>query len=384
LPAGAECVEVPESNTLFLMPRSSLMAAVRDRINGANGLIPSNGFPLGQQLETVKAERLPPQLTRRGIDQKICKQLLYLRRTRHRAAQASSTQRLRGAMPGSWRYRRLRAHFRLLTQMPIAAPVNFSGGQVSRNNTNSEIGRTDGLLTLLRHTACKVRWNVAFSYTKGTVRHCLLGNITENEPQEVKGPRRRLGMACLSSVMGHPQKNNQKKTTNPDVNRFTRRAACPETELAAGVGGCGLEAPVSSAYRFARERIVVPLGSSEWHESEPGANGRGHLCVTGLVNAEIRRAGRYGFVAPVSSAYRFATESPGSALFRLAHLSGTNLNRQQTDVGTSACLESLGGLKTPKMVMKDDADKRVACRRRHRTGRGHHHCALISCFLRRT
>jgi hypothetical protein len=235
-------------------------------------LIPSNGFPLGQQLETVKAGHLPPQLTRRGIDQKICKQLLYLRRTRHRAAQASSTQRLRGAMPGSWRYRRLRAHFRLLTQMPIAAPVNFSGGQVSRNNTNSEIGRTDGLLTLLRHTACKVRWNVAFSYTKGTVRHCLLGNITENEPREATGPRRRLAMACVSSEMGHPRKNNQKKTTNPDGNRFTRHAACPETELAAGVGGYVLEAPVSSAYRFARERIVVPLGSSEWHEPEPGAN----------------------------------------------------------------------------------------------------------------
>ncbi len=35
-----------------------------------------------------------------------------------------------------------------------------------------------------------------------------------------------------------------------------------------------LEAPVSAAYRFARERIVVPLGSSEWHEPEPGAKGR--------------------------------------------------------------------------------------------------------------
>jgi hypothetical protein len=258
------------------MPRISLSAVVRDRINGANGLIPSNGFPLGQQLETVKAGHLPPQLTRRGIDQKICKQLLYLRRTRHRAAQASSTQRLRGAMPGSWRYRRLRAHFRLLTQIPIAAPVNFSGGQVSRNNTNSEIGRTDGLLTLLRHTACKVRWNVAFSYTKGTVRHCLLGNITENEPREVTAPRRRLGMGFLSSEMGHPQQNNQKKTTN---HRVARHAGWPETELAAGVDGCVLEAPVSSAYRFARERFVVPLGSSEWHEPEPGANGRRHLCV---------------------------------------------------------------------------------------------------------
>ena len=52
--AGAERVDVPESNTL-LMPRISLSAAVRDRITGANVLIPSNGFPLGQQLDTVKA-----------------------------------------------------------------------------------------------------------------------------------------------------------------------------------------------------------------------------------------------------------------------------------------------------------------------------------------
>ena len=271
------------------MPRISLSAAVRDRINGANGLIPSNGFPLGQQLETAKAGHLPPQLTRRGIDQKICKQLLYLRRTRHRAAQASSTQRLRGAMPGSWRYRRLRAHFRLLTQMPIAAPVNFSGGQVSRNNTNSEIGRTDRLLTLLRHTACKVRWNVAFSYTKGTVRHCLLGNITENEPREVTGPRRRLGMC--SSEKGHPQKNNQKRITNSSSGSHrVARHGWLETELASGVDGCVLEAPVSSTYRFARERFVVPLGSSEWHEPEPGANGSRHLCVTGIVR-RVKDAG---------------------------------------------------------------------------------------------
>ena len=213
-PAGAERVEVPESNTLLLMPISTLLAAVRDRIKRANGLIPSNGFPLGQQLTTVKAGHLPPMLTRRGIDHKKCKQSLYLLRTGHRAAQASSIQRLRGALPGSRHYERLRAHMQSLSQMPIAAPVNFSGGQVSRNNTNSGIGRTDGLRTLLRHTACKVRWNVAFSYTKGTVHQCLLGNITENEPRKVTGPRRRLGTCGFSSEMGHPHKNNRKKNSS--------------------------------------------------------------------------------------------------------------------------------------------------------------------------
>jgi hypothetical protein len=62
-----------------------------------------------------------------------------------------------------------------------------------------------------------------------------------------------------------------------------------ETELASGVDGCVLEAPVSSTYRFARERFVVPLGSSEWHEPEPGANGSRHLCVTGIVRRVKRR-----------------------------------------------------------------------------------------------
>ena len=265
------------------MPRISLSAVVRDRINGANGLVPSNGFPLGQQLETVKAGHLPPQLTCRGIDQKICKQLLYLRRTGHRAAQASSTPRLRGAMPGSWRYRRLRAHFRLLTQMPIAAPVNFSGGQVSRNNTNSEIGRTDGLRTLLRHTACKVRWNVAFSYTKGTVRHCLLGNITENEPREATGPRRRLGLGLCFIRDGSPPKKQSKKKLR------TRMAT--------------------------DSRGMQHVRRLSWHQE--------------LMDAYWRHQ-----LVPL-------TDSPGSALsFRLAHLSGTNLNQEPTDVGTSACLES--------------------------------------------
>ena len=83
-----------------------------------------------------------------------------------------------------------------------------------------------------------------------------------------------------------PFQKQSKKTTTPS------REAWPETELASGVAGCALEAPVSSACRFARERIVVPLGSSEWHEPEPGANGRPsrHLCVTGIVR-RVKDAG---------------------------------------------------------------------------------------------
>jgi hypothetical protein len=34
------------------------MAAVRNRVRRANGLVPSNGLPHGQQLETAKAGHL--------------------------------------------------------------------------------------------------------------------------------------------------------------------------------------------------------------------------------------------------------------------------------------------------------------------------------------
>ena len=221
-------------------------------------------------------------LTRRGIDHKKCKQSLYLLRTGHRAAQASSIQRLRGALPGSRHYGRLRAHMQSLSQMPIAAPVNFSGGQVSRNNTNSGIGRADGLRTLLRHTACKVRWNVAFSYTKGTVHQCLLGNITENEPRKVTGPRRRLAMCGFSSEMGHPQQNNRKK--------IRTRTATESRDMQHG------------------RRL-------SWHQEWVDTYWRHQL-------------------VPLF-------DSPANALsFPLAHRSGTNLNQEPTDVGTSACLES--------------------------------------------
>jgi hypothetical protein len=60
------------------MPESTLVAAVRDRVRRANGSTPTNGFQLGQQLDTAK-EQFATQLTRRGIDQKKCKQLLSTR-----------------------------------------------------------------------------------------------------------------------------------------------------------------------------------------------------------------------------------------------------------------------------------------------------------------
>ena len=50
------------------MPEITLVAAVRDRVRRANGLIPTNGLQLGQQLETAKEQfaNLPMISTEEG------------------------------------------------------------------------------------------------------------------------------------------------------------------------------------------------------------------------------------------------------------------------------------------------------------------------------
>jgi len=255
------------------------VAAVRDRVRRANGLIPTKGLQLGLQLETAK-EQFATTDTCRGIDENKCNQSKNNYQTSgRRSARVLLDTRLQRDEARARRHLRLRARIQSLPQIPIAAPVNFSGRQVSRNITNSGIGRTDGLRTLSRRTACKVRGKVAFSYTEGTMHQWLLGNITENEPRKVTGPRRRLAMCGSSSEMGHPLKNNPKKTAEQDGNRFTRRAACPETSLASShlygswclghLSAAAFWAPVRCTHRSAGECFIASPGTPERNKAEP-------------------------------------------------------------------------------------------------------------------
>jgi hypothetical protein len=274
--------------------------------------ISTKGLQLGLQLETAK-EQFATTGTCRGIDENKCKKLQRNRQTsRRRSARVLLDTRLQKDEARARRHLRLRARIQSLPQIPIAAPVNFSGGQVSRNNTNSGIGRSDGLRTLLRRTACKVRGKVAFSYTKGTTHQCLLGNITKNKPRKVTGPRRRLAMCGFSSEMGHPLKNNQKKTANPDGNRFAKHAAYPETKLASGapasrqhgsrylglLNAAAPWAPVRCTHRFAGERITASLGTPERNKAEPDVIRWRYLGLFGESDSW----------APVRCTHRFAGE----------------------------------------------------------------------------
>jgi hypothetical protein len=247
------------------MPESTLVAAVRDRVWRADGSTPTHGLQLGQQLDTAREQSATQ-----------CKQSLYLRRmSGHRSAQAPSNQRLRGAMLRSRRYRRLRAHVQSLSQMPIPAPVNTPGGQVSRNITNSGTGRPDGLRAPLRRTVCTDRRKIAFSSTEGPMQW-LLGIITENAPRKVTGPRRRLGNGWLFIRDGSPLKNMRASGLLDRVLlrnafgfgrlRFRLRQVCAMTYRARGSLAHGSSVPESvscahSVRRRARSRLAWYTGA---------------------------------------------------------------------------------------------------------------------------
>jgi hypothetical protein len=169
------------------MPRSTLMAAVRDRITRANGLIPSNGFPLGQQLETAKAGHLLPQLTRRGIDHKKCKLLSTRRTPRLWSTGALANPSHRRGQFNARRLGRPRIQSQPRPKTPIVAPVTNARRQYSRNNTIAHTRRTGGLFEPQGRAGHNDQQKVAFSYADGSRRQRLRGNITISSPRTAAG-----------------------------------------------------------------------------------------------------------------------------------------------------------------------------------------------------
>jgi len=328
------------------------VAAVRDRVRRANGSISTKGLQLGLQLETAK-EQFATTDTCRGIDENKCYQSKNNSQTSgRRSARVLLDTRLQRDEARARRHLRLRARIQSLPQIPIAAPVNFSGGLVSRNITNSGIGRTDGLRTLSRRTACKVRGKVAFSYTEGTMHQWLLGNITENEPRKVTGPRRRLAMCGLSSKMGHPQKNNWKKTASPDGILFAT-----ETMLATGapasrqhgsrylglLDAAAPWAPACYTHRSAGECFIASPGTPERNKAEPDGIKWRHQ---GFIWKSVVRA-------PARCTHRSAGEcfiaSPGTP----------ERNKAELDVIADGVWQSFHSLMLPQLLTLSALDRPV-------------------------
>ena len=160
------------------MPRSTLMAAVRDRIRRANGLIPSNGFPLGQQLVTVKAGHLPPMITRRGIDHKKCKLLSTRQTPRLRSTRVISNQSHRRDQFNAQSLGCPRIHPQSLPKEPIVAPVTNARRQSLSITSIAHMRRAGGPIEPQGRASHNEQKNVAFPHADSTRRQCLLGSIT--------------------------------------------------------------------------------------------------------------------------------------------------------------------------------------------------------------
>ena len=281
-PAGAERVEVPESNTHLPVPTSTLMAAVRDRVRRANNPITLRGLQLGRQPATAKEFAF--LFTCRGIDENKCIQLLRNHQTlRRRSARVPRDIRLQRDEARARRHLRLRARIQSLPPIPILAPVNVSEEQVSQNITNSTSGRIDGLRALQRRAARERRRKVAVSCPEGTRYRCSLGSITRFAPREATVTRRPLRIPVFSSlVRGLPlQKKTNKKTPaqlGTDGPWTSGRAARRTVSLSAS----DLRAPVHSAHRSAGERITASPGTPERNKAEPDVSGKGHLRAIGI------------------------------------------------------------------------------------------------------
>ena len=304
-PAGAGSVEAPESNTCLPAPDISLVAAVRDWVRRANGPITTNGLRLGRQLETAK-EQFATQLTCRGIDENKCIQLLRNHQTlRRRSARVLRDIRLQRDEARARRHLRLRARIQSLPQIPILAPVNVSGEQVSQNITNSTAGRIDGLRALQRRAARERRRKVAVLCPEGTRYRCSLGSITRFAPREATVTRRPLRIAvCSSLVRGLPLKKKTNKKTPAQLGTdgpwTSGRAARRTVSLSAS----DLRAPVRYALRSAGERITASPGTPGRNKAEPDVIRKGHLLAIGTTVVLPQVCNLTALTRPVKGAWR--------------------------------------------------------------------------------
>jgi hypothetical protein len=153
-------------------------AAVEHRVGRGDGSVLVIGAKMAQQRENATRDNYRSEIEWPGNHDKLCHNQFLKLAAQHCLAQVRSLLRLRGAAGRPGRYRRLQAHIKTRSQMPIPRPVNSLGIQSSRNTTNSGIDRFDGQRAFLRRTAREVRNKEAILCPDGTRHRCPLGSIT--------------------------------------------------------------------------------------------------------------------------------------------------------------------------------------------------------------
>ena len=202
-PAGAERVTVPYADTVLLMPTNVHTAAVEHRMIRGNGpmLVMRS---LAQQLENATGDSYPPTQTSRA-DGRISTATTNPSQLAapHCLSRVRSLLGLRGASERPGRQRRLRAHTRKRSRMPITRPVNSRGVQSTQNILIYGIDQIDTRRAIPGRKWRTLRRNVGILPQKGTAQRRPLGSITRFTPRRATQPGHELRMP--STFLGLPQ-----------------------------------------------------------------------------------------------------------------------------------------------------------------------------------
>ena len=211
------------------MPTIMCTAAVGHRTIRGNGSM-LEMRSLAQQLENATRDSYPTTLTSRAARITTATTNPSQLAAPHCLSRVRSLLRLRGASERPGRQRRLRAHTRKRSRMPITRPVNSRDVQSTRNTVIYEIDRSDGQRAFLRRAAHVVRKKVAGLCPEGTKHRSPLGSLTSFAPRESTVIQRRLRIRVFSlPVSGLPLNKKIKQNTwqsGTDGERTSRRDAC--------------------------------------------------------------------------------------------------------------------------------------------------------------
>ena len=186
------------------MPTNVHTAAVEHRMIRGNGpmLVMRS---LAQQLENATGDSYPPTHETSRADGRISTATTNSSQLAapHCLSRVRSLLGLRGASERPGRQRRLRAHTRKRSRMPITRPVNSRGVQSTQNILIYGIDQIDTRRAIPRRKWRTLRRNVGILPQEYTTRRRPLGSITRFTPRRATRPGHELRTS--STFLGLPQ-----------------------------------------------------------------------------------------------------------------------------------------------------------------------------------
>ena len=158
---------------------------------------------LAQQLENATRDSYPTTLTSRAARITTATTNPSQLAAPHCLSRVRSLLRLRGAAERPGRQRRLRAHTRQRSRMPITRPVNSRGVQSARNILISGIDQIDMERAIPRRVRRTLRRKVGILPQEDTRQRRPLGSITRLTPRRATRPGHELRMSY--TFLGLPQ-----------------------------------------------------------------------------------------------------------------------------------------------------------------------------------